>query len=400
MKEGWTYKKLGEVCEIFGRIGFRGYTKNDLVNSPEAGAITLSPSNIIDGEMNYGKCSYITWAKYEESPEIKIYPGDILLVKTASVGKTALVKYLPHKATINPQFVVLKKISINNEYLSYYLKSEKAQNFIWSIAKGAAAQTVSQKNLAEMMVPNPALSEQQRVVSRLDAAFSHIDELKAKAEKQLSEARALFQKSLAKAMEPKEGWKEETLKEVCSVITDGTHHSPTNLPKGRYKYITAKNIKPWGLDLSNITYVSEDVHREIIARCNPQKGDVLYIKDGATTGIAIINPLDEEISILSSVALIRPQKNILLSKYLCYALNSPSIYEQTRNQMDGAAITRVTLVKIKGFSIPLPPLSEQQRIVERLDALSAHVRELEENQKKIISECDALKQALLRKVFE
>jgi type I restriction enzyme S subunit len=206
MKEGWTYKKLGEVCEIFGRIGFRGYTKADLVDSPNDGAITLSPSNIVNGEMDYSKCSYITWAKYEESPEIMIYPGDILLVKTASVGKTALVRDLPHKATINPQFVVFKNIETNHDYLSYYMKSEKAQKYIWSIAKGAAAQTVSQKNLAEMQVPVPTKAEQQRIVSRLDSAFAHIDELKANAEKQLSEARALFQKALSKAMEPKEGW--------------------------------------------------------------------------------------------------------------------------------------------------------------------------------------------------
>jgi type I restriction enzyme S subunit len=103
---------------------------------------------------------------------------------------------------------------------------------------------------------------------------------------------------------------------------------------------------------------------------------------------------------LSSVALIRPKKDILLSEFLCYALNSPLIYEQTRSQMDGAAITRVTLVKIKGFRIPIPSISEQQRIVERLDALSENIRKYEEIQRQIISECDALKQALLRKVFE
>jgi type I restriction enzyme S subunit len=68
--------------------------------------------------------------------------------------------------------------------------------------------------------------------------------------------------------------------------------------------------------------------------------------------------------------------------------------------MNGAAMPAISFGLIRDINIPIPPLSEQQRIVERLDALSTHVRELEENQKKIISECDALKQALLRKVFE
>ena len=89
-----------------------------------------------------------------------------------------------------------------------------------------------------------------------------------------------------------------------------------------------------------------------------------------------------------------------MSDYLCYALNSPTIYEQTRSQMDGAAITRVTLVKIKGFIIPLPPLSTQHSIVAHLDALSSHVRTLEAKLKKMKDECDALKQAMLREVFE
>ena len=76
-------------------------------------------------------------------------------------------------------------------------------------------------------------------------------------------------------------------------------------------YVTAKNIKSGGLDLSNITYVNEEVHREIYNRCNPEKGDILYIKDGATCGISTINNLDVEFSLLSSVALIKPNKNVL-----------------------------------------------------------------------------------------
>ena len=302
------------------------------------------------------------------------------------------------KVWVNNHAHVLRfKNMATQKYVEYFFAGTKIDEFV----TGAAQPKLTQKALNSISIKIPtSIEEQQRIVSRLDSAFAHIDELKANAEKQLSEARTLFQKALTKAMEPKEGWEKKTLKETCSVITDGTHHSPINTADGKYKYVTAKNIRPWGLDLSNITFVSEEVHKEIVSRCCPQKGDVLYIKDGATTGIAIVNPLDEEFSMLSSVALIRPRKDILLSEYLCHALNSPSIYEQTRNQMDGAAITRVTLVKIKGFTIPIPPLSEQQRIVSRLDSLSAHVRELEEVLQKTIAECDALKQALLRKVFE
>ena len=76
----WTLTKIKFCAEIFGRIGFRGYTEQDLVDYEEDGAITLSPSNFHDMKMDYKKCTYLSWRKYEESPEIMINNGDVLLV--------------------------------------------------------------------------------------------------------------------------------------------------------------------------------------------------------------------------------------------------------------------------------------------------------------------------------
>ena len=202
MKEGWEYKMLGEVCSIVGRIGFRGYTKADLVKSSEDGAITLSPSNIVNGELDFSKCTYINWDKYFESPEIMLENGDIVLVKTASIGKCAVVKDLPHESTLNPQFVVLKQINGVSDFICYYLKSPKAQNLIKTMAGGVAIPTLSQKKLGMMPIPVPPLSEQQRIVDYLDAVFAKIDAMKANAEKALNEAKALFQASLKEMLEP------------------------------------------------------------------------------------------------------------------------------------------------------------------------------------------------------
>ena len=123
MKRNWEYKKLGDVCTIVGRIGFRGYKRSDYVEGLNDGAISLSPSNINNGVLDYSKCTFISWKKYKESPEIMIENGDVLLVKTASVGKSAYVEHLPHETTINPQFVVLKHISANHKYIAYVVKS-------------------------------------------------------------------------------------------------------------------------------------------------------------------------------------------------------------------------------------------------------------------------------------
>ena len=174
------------------------------------------------------------------------------------------------------------------------------------------------------------------------------------------------------------GWKWANITEVTSKITDGTHNSPVNLPIGDYKYVTAKNIKTLGVVLDNITYVSKEVHDEIYARCNPEKGDILYIKDGATTGIVTINTLEEPFSLLSSVALIKPIKEIS-NKFLCYFLQSPLCYASVRDSMKGVGITRITLKQIEKWDVPLPPLAEQHRIVTEIERWFSLINIIENN---------------------
>ena len=176
LPEGWCWGNLINLCHIFGRIGFRGYTKEDLVTHD--GAITLSPSNIIEGKMNYNSCTYISWNKYDESPEIQIQENDILLVKTgSSYGKCALVEKLPKQATINPQFVVLKHISCNPEYLTYVLQSKYAQNNYEKFVLGTAIPTFTQVALGNMQIPIPPLTEQNRIVKEIKRLLGIIESL-------------------------------------------------------------------------------------------------------------------------------------------------------------------------------------------------------------------------------
>ena len=156
------------------------------------------------------------------------------------------------------------------------------------------------------------------------------------------------------------------LGDICRKITDGTHHSPVNRPVGPFKYITAKNIKPWGLDLSDITYVDEPTHREIFSRCDVQPNDVLLVKDGATTGRVAVNTLQEPFSLLSSVGVLRQGPN-LEPRYLAYALQSPGVQDAMFAKMSGVAITRLTLKKIKEIEVPVVGLDEQRHIVAEID---------------------------------
>lgn len=180
----WEVSQIGQQCQIFGRIGFRGYTVNDIVDEG-AGAIAINPSNVQDGKTTFDKCTYISWQKYEESPEIKIDEGDIILVKTGSTfGKTAIVKELPGKATLNPQVVVFKKIRIVSAFLGYMMGFPIIQNQIKAAVVGGALPTLSQRLVAAFKMPLPTRREEQQAIadalSDVDALLAGMDRLIAK----------------------------------------------------------------------------------------------------------------------------------------------------------------------------------------------------------------------------
>ncbi len=185
------------------------------------------------------------------------------------------------------------------------------------------------------------------------------------------------------------------LAEACEKITDGTHHSPPIQPAG-IPYVTAKHIKADGPDFfSDPWFVSENDHREIFSRCDPRPGDVLYIKDGATTGIAAVNRYAFEFSMLSSVALLRPRAAVLTPEFLCHWLNAPLVKRRILGGMAGVAIRRLTLEKINAIRVPFPPVPEQQRIAAILDKADA----LRAKRRAALAQLDTLTQSIFLDMF-
>ena len=160
----WEKCKLCDISSIVGRIGFRGYTTNDIVEKG-MGAIALSPTNIVNNQLTYDKDNtYISMSKYEESPEIMINRGDVIFVKTGStVGKVAYVDKLICKTTLNPQVVVLKDIKCDNYILSVIMSTRKFQNKIQRITVGGAVPTLSQMAMGNIFISLPAAKEQEKI---------------------------------------------------------------------------------------------------------------------------------------------------------------------------------------------------------------------------------------------
>lgn len=188
--EHWEVKRLKEICKTFGRIGFRGYTTSDLVDEGE-GAITISPSNIKEEFMIFEKCSYLSWNKYNESPEIQIFENDILMVKTGSTyGKIGIVKNLPEKATINPQLLVLKDIKINPDYFYSILKTNVVQTQIETEVIGSTIPTISETKIMNIKVAIPKSDEIEKIVEKtneINSKFNTAISLKEQEIKKLKE---------------------------------------------------------------------------------------------------------------------------------------------------------------------------------------------------------------------
>lgn len=175
-------------------------------------------------------------------------------------------------------------------------------------------------------------------------------------------------RSSGRALELPPNWIQASLQDICAKITDGTHNSPTNAPSGDFLYITAKNVRNWRLDLSDVAYVGKRDHEAIYARCDVRRGDVLYVKDGVNTGMVAVNTLNEPFSLLSSVGVFRPCSAVV-AEYLMYALSCPSVKQTMMAGIAGVAITRLTLTKLRSAQVPIPPLCEQRRIVAKIEEL-------------------------------
>lgn len=281
---------------------------------------------------------------------------------------TRIIKYVDCPFFLGADGVKVLRSKVPNanyRYLYYALKNAKIPN---------TGYNRHYKWLKELEIEYPPIDQQVKTVKVLDKVESIIYNRQNQLQKLDELVKARFVELFGDPISNPMNWNKRTLKEVCTKLNDGTHFSPESFSMGDYKYITAKNIKASGFDFSNITYVPEAVHRPIFERCNPEQGDVLYIKDGATTGIAIVNTLKEEFTLLSSVALLKQNRNVINGYFLAALLNNADMYSDIRNNMGGAAITRLTIAKLNAVKVIVPPLDLQNRFaafVEQVDKSKA-----------------------------
>ena len=391
MKEGWEYKKLGEVCNVIG--GGTPDTKNKEYWRGNIPWATVSDMNC-DVIKTTGY--YITDRGLNESSSRIIKKGEIVIATRVGLGK---VCKLAVDTAINQDLkgVIPKDNNIVRDFIFYYFK-HKAK-YIVDNGIGATVKGVKIKFIEGLSFGFPSLSEQQSIVDYLDSAFAKIDAMKANAEKALNEAKALFQASLKEMLEPKEGWEEKALGDICSDIRYGT--STPSHENGEYKYLRMNNITNDGfLDVSHYKTIS--LPEKELEKCLVKRGDIIFNRTNSRelVGKSCVFTEDENMVIAGYLIRIRLKEGFE-PQFITYSMNLQRSLGLFQHLIVGAVHqANISANNIQKVIINYPPLSEQKSIVATLDSLKSKVDRLQANYDKISQECDALKQAILRQVFE
>jgi type I restriction enzyme S subunit len=174
----WKVKKLSWIFEVKGRIGWRGYTAQDLRDA-EDGVLVLGATNInTNGQIDLSSPTYISNEKYEESPEIKLVGGEILIVKVgATIGKVGIVPDGFVESTINPNLMLARSRKENSHYFHYLFNSKVMQEAIGLEKMAGAQDAINQEFISNMRILVPYTEEQQAIVDYLDRETARIDSL-------------------------------------------------------------------------------------------------------------------------------------------------------------------------------------------------------------------------------
>ena len=303
---------------------------------------------------------------------------------------------------------------LSPKFAYYALISEGARQYFEATAKGVGYPAVDEKDFHSFTVPLPPLLEQQRIAAYLDASCAAIDAAVTAKRRQLDTIedlrKVIISKAVTQGLAPTDKqvssgkewigpmpahWRLGKLKHLTSLIVDGTHITPTYLPSG-VPFLRVTDIQEDKIDLNSTKFISEEEHALLCKRSKAQHGDVLLSKNG-TIGITKVVDWDWEFSFFVSLCLLRPLTK-LNSKYFQYFFESSVVDQQLFESSKKTSVTNLHLVKIRELLITVPPIKEQERIIQFLDEkcdelgqiklnISDQIQHLQEYRKSLIHEC-------------
>ena len=321
--------------------------------------------------------------------------GDFVMnIMLAWNGSYAVSDY---NGMVSPAYCVFKfRKDCCEKYFHYLLRTNGYPTAFKTMSRGVIDSRLRlyPEQFYTFPVILPPVEEQQRIADYLDSKCGEIDSLIGLQEQMIEKLKAYKQsvitEAVTKGLDPNaklvpsgidwigeipEGWLITDIKNMCISITDGSHFSPERQSEGM-PYITAGDIRGKGIDYNNAMRIRKEDYNTLESQgCRPHKGDVLMVKDGATTGRVGMMTDNEECVLLSSVAMLTPLPNVD-SNYLMYLIQSNVIQAQIQLFMAGSAMPRVTLKKINSLKGLLIPLNNQKEIATYLDEKCADIDRL------------------------
>lgn len=379
----WKTVSLAEVSKSIS-AGGTPFRKND--KFWKNGTINWLKISDLKGKYITKSSEKITEEGLKNS-STKIFPKNTVLYSIfAVIGATGILK---EESASNQAIVGIipdtKKIT--SEYLYYCLINEKEK--LCNKKSHATQDNINLKILREHKILLPPLDQQNKIVEILEKAEKLKEKRKQANELADEYLKSLFLESFGEYFNNKS--KMKTLNEICEKITDGTHITP------KYKNQGIPFLRVTDLTESNSSkkFISEEEHKFINQRCNPEKGDILYSKNG-TIGIAKMINWDWKFSIFVSLCLMKPKKEMIIPKYLESYLNTPFALEQAKSHSKKGTISNLHLIEIKKILVPVPNLEEQNKFLKLIHKLE----KIKENQKESEKELDNLFNSLMQKAFK
>lgn len=258
----------------------------------------------------------------------------------------------------------------NTKYLYYALKSQ--QERLFDIRSGACMPNIKKADLGKFEFEfDTDEQKQSKIVSVLSKIEVVIGERKRELELLDEFVKARFVELFGSLNDNKNGFDVVSIEELCMLIKDGTHQTPTYTEdtKNGFKFLSSKDVMTQKICWDDIKYIPVELHEKLYATIQPQRNDVLMSKNGVNYGIAAVNDTDEVFDIYVSLALLRPKTDIVNPVYLRCAINNPDTKRQFDSSIKGIGVPNLHLGEIKKTKVLLPPMEKQNEFVAFIEQI-------------------------------
>lgn len=392
MRKGWELKKLGEICDFQNGFAFKSKTYK------ESGWPILRITNIQDNNLETRKLVYFNDSDYKENFErFQVLKGDLVIAMSgATTGKlgvnnTNTVFYLNQRVgKFTP------KANLSKSFLHYFLSTKIEESL--KIAAGAAQPNLSTEQIKGFEIPTPTLEEQKQIVAILDKAFKAIDKAKENAEKNLKNAKELFESYLQEVFENKgDDWQCCDLEEYIRLI-DYRGRTPIKTKSG-VRLITAKNVKLGYLQLNPQEFIDAYNYESWMSRGIPNLGDVIFTTEAPLANVAQIDTR-EKLAFAQRIIVMQPDQKMINQSFLKYMLLSHPIRNKILENGTGATVLGIKSKLLKKIKISFPKaVKEQELIVNKLNQLQEKTKSLETIYQQKLTNLEELKKSILQKAF-